>query len=154
LFNGKDRLFFMSNFEGFRLRNQTQVVYSTAPAAMRNGDFSQILPAIVVKDPLTNAPFPNNMIPASRFDRAALGLLEFFPAPNIPGTGLANNYLALNNNRTDKDQFTQRVDFIESPKSSWFGRYSWQDEVQIQPSLYLNGHTLAVTVHQAMLSNT
>src|SRR5712691_383106 len=31
LFNGKDRLFFMSNFEGFRLRNQTQMVYSTAP---------------------------------------------------------------------------------------------------------------------------
>ncbi len=28
LFNGKNRLFFMSNYEGFRLRNQTQTVYS------------------------------------------------------------------------------------------------------------------------------
>ena len=31
LFDGKNRLFFMSNYEGFRLRNQAQIVYSTAP---------------------------------------------------------------------------------------------------------------------------
>jgi len=155
LFHGKNRLFFMSNYEGFRLRNQTQVVYSTAPVAMRNGDFSQILPNTVVKDPLNNhQPFPGNIIPNSRFDRAAVGLLEFYPAPNIPGTGLANNYLSLNNNVTDKDQFTQRIDFAESSKSNWFGRYSWQDEKQVQPALHLNGHTLAVNVKQVMLSNT
>src|SRR4051794_15050047 len=144
----------MSNYEGFRLRNQSQRVYSTPTAAMRTGNFSQILPATVVKDPVTNSPFPGNIIPTNRFDRAALGLLEFYPAPNIAGAGLANNYLALNNNVTNKDQFTQRVDFVESSRSNWFGRYSWQDEVQVQPALYLNGHTLAVTVKQAMISNT
>src|ERR1700680_1981638 len=32
MFNGKDRLFFMSNFEGLRSRQQIQQVYSTAPA--------------------------------------------------------------------------------------------------------------------------
>jgi hypothetical protein len=154
LFNGKNRLFFMSNYEGFRLRNQSQVVYSTPPPAMRAGDFSQILPTIVVRDPLTNTAFPNNMIPSTRFNRAALGLLEFYPAPNIAGAGLANNYLALNNNVTNKDQFTQRVDFVESSRSNWFGRYSWQAETQVQPSLYLNGHTLDVNVKQAMISNT
>lgn len=154
LFNGKNRLFFMSNYEGHRLRNQTQRVYSTPPAAMRQGDFSQILPATVVRDPLTNTPFANNLIPSSRFSKAAVGLLEFYPAPNIPSAGIANNYLALNNNVTDKDQFTQRIDFVESSKSNWFGRYSWQDESQVQPALYLNGHTLAVTVKQAMVSNT
>ena len=153
LFNGKDKLFFMSNYEGFRLRNQTQVVYSTPPTAMRNGDFSQI--STVIKDPGNGlAPFTGNQIPSSRFDRAALGLLEFYPAPNIPGTGLSSNYLALDNNVNDKDQFTQRIDFAESSKSNWFGRYSWQNEAQVQPALKLNGHFLAVTVHQAMISNT
>src|SRR5947209_66042 len=154
LFTGKNRLFFLSNYEGFRLRNQTQVIYSTPPAAMRNGDFSQILPATRIIDPLNNQPFPGNIIPATRFDRAALGLLEFYPAPNIAGASLSNNYLSLQNNVTDKDQFTQRSDFVESAKSNWFGRYSWQDDRQVQPSLHLNGHTLAVTVKQAMLSNT
>jgi hypothetical protein len=155
LFRGKDRLFFMSNYEGFRLRNQAQVVYSTPPAAMRNGDFSQVLPNTVILDPANGRqPFPNNIIPSARFDKAAVGLLEFYPAPNIPGAGRSNNYLALNNNVTDKDQFTQRIDFVERANSNWFGRYSWQDDRQVQPALYLNGHTLAVVVKQAMLSNT
>ena len=153
LFNGKNRLFFMSNFEGFRLRNQTQVVYSTPPQAMRNGDFSQA-PVAQILDPFNNnTPFLNKQIPSNRFSKAALGLLEFYPAPNIPGAGLANNYLSLQNNVTDKDQFTQRMDFVESAKSNWFGRYSWQDDGQVQPALKLNGHTLGVTVKQAMISN-
>src|SRR5262249_25798492 len=54
LFSGRNRLFFMSNFEGFRLRNQSQVVYSTPPAAMRTGDFARVLPDIVVRDPFSN----------------------------------------------------------------------------------------------------
>jgi hypothetical protein len=37
--NGTIRLFFMTNYEGFRLRNQQQVVYSTPTAAMRQGAF-------------------------------------------------------------------------------------------------------------------
>jgi hypothetical protein len=155
LFNGKDRLFFMSNYEGFRLRNQTQVVYSTPPAPMRNGDFSQAPAGTVIKDPRNNfVPFAGNMIPSTRFDHAAVGLLEFYPAPNIPGTGLSSNYLALDNKVNDKDQFTQRIDFVESSKSNWFGRYSWQNEQQVDPALKLNGHFLAVTVKQAMISNT
>jgi hypothetical protein len=153
LFSGKNRLFFLSNYEGFRLRNQTQVLYSTPPVSMRSGDFSQILPARIT-DPFNNQPFPGNMIPSTRFDRAALGLLEFYPTPNISGAGISNNYLSLQNNKTDKDQFTQRIDFVENSKSSWFGRYSWQDDSQVQPALYLNGHSLAVTVKQAMLANT
>src|ERR1700682_3362799 len=122
LFNGKNRLFFLSNYEGFKLRNQTQVVYSTASAAMRTGNFSEIMPA-VIRDPLNNQPFAGNRIPTQRLDPIAQGLLKFFPAPNIPGTGLVSNYLALDANTTDKDQFTQRVDFAENAKSSWLGRY-------------------------------
>ena len=154
LFNGKNRLFFMSNYEGFKLRNQTQTVYSTASAAMRTGNFSELLPGTVIKDPLNNQPFAGNMIPAQRLDKIAQGLLEFFPAPNIPGTGLLNNYLALDANTTDKDQFSQRIDFVESTKSSWFGRYSWQNEGQVQPALKLNGTSLLIDVKQAMISNT
>jgi len=83
LFNGKDKLFFMANYEGFRLRQQTQNVYTTAPQSMRGGDFSSILPAKVITDPTTNQPFPGNMIPSTRFDAAALAMLAFYPLPNI-----------------------------------------------------------------------
>ena len=100
----------MSNFEGFRLRNQQQVVFSTPSVAMRNGDFSQA--GVTIRDPQTGQPFPGNIIPRNRLDPIAIKLLEFYPEPNIPGAGLSRNYLALQNHVTDKDQFTQRVDYI------------------------------------------
>ena len=84
LFNGKNRLFFMSNYEGFKLRQQTQTVYTTFPAAFRTGDFSSVLATHVITDPTNGLPFPGNMIPAGRLDTIAKGFLQYFPAPNIP----------------------------------------------------------------------
>jgi len=152
VFNGKNRLFFMSNYEDFRLRQQTQTVYTTFPAAFRSGDFSQS--GHVVTDPLTGTPFPNNMIPANRLDPLAIKLLQYYPAPNIPGAGLSNNYLALDKVTEDKYQFTQRVDFAQSAKSSWFFRYSMQHERGITPALADNGMSLATDAKQAMINNT
>src|SRR5580704_13334260 len=153
LFNGKDKLFFMANYEGFRLRQQTQTVYTTAPQSMRNGDFSAILPATVVKDPVNGAPFAGNMIPSSRFDAAGLAMLAFYPLPNIPGAGLKNNYLAIDADQTNKDLFLTRIDFVENSKSTWFGRYNFQNENNVTPALYKNGTLLAVGVQQGMISN-
>ena len=154
IFNGKNRLFFMSNFEGFRLRNQGQGIYSVPSAAMREGNFSELLPATTIRDPLTNQPLAGNIIPSNRLDPTAKKLLEFYPPPNIPGAGLLNNYLALDNNSTNTDQFTQRIDFVESSKSNWFGRYSWGDEQAIAPALKLNGTNLLTHVTQYMIGNT
>ncbi len=155
LFNGRDRLFFMSNYEGFKLRNQAQAVFSVPSAAMRTGNFSAILPGTVIKDPLNNnLPFTDNIIPTKRLDPIALGLLEFYPLPNIPGAGLSNNLLVQQDKSVNKDQFSQRIDFMESAKSNWFGRYSWQDEFKISPYIYLNGVTVSNQVKQAMVSNT
>jgi outer membrane receptor protein involved in Fe transport len=67
---------------------------------------------------------------------------------------LSRNYLALQHHVTDKDQFTQRVDFVESSRSSWFGRYSWTDEYVLAPNLKDNGQVVETNVKQAMVSNT
>src|SRR5262245_39785185 len=152
VYDGANRLFFMSNFEGFRLRNQQEVVFSTPSVAMRKGDFSGA--GVTIIDPVTRQPFPNNQIPANRLDPIAIKLLEWYPEPNVPGAGLQRNYLALQHHVTDKDQFTQRVDFVESSRSSWFGRYSWTDEYQLAPNLKDNGQVVETNVKQAMVSNT
>ena len=55
---------------------------------------------------------------------------------------------------TDKDQFTQRIDFVESPKSFWFGRFSWTDEYVLAPNLKDNGQVVETNVKQVMMSNT
>jgi hypothetical protein len=152
LFNGANRLFFMSNFEGFRLRQQQEAVFSTPSVAMRNGDFSGA--NVTIRDPQTGQPFPGNQIPRNRLDPIAIKLLEWYPEPNIPGAGLSRNYLALQQNVTDKDQFTQRIDFVENSKSFWFGRYSWTDEYVLAPNLKDNGQVVETNVKQAMISNT
>src|ERR1044072_8985720 len=100
---------------------------------MRKGDFSGI--STTTRDPQAGQPFPGNIIPASRLDPIAIKLLGIYPEPNIPGAGLSKNYLALQNHTMDKDQFTGRIDFVESQKSFWFGRYSGTDEFVRDPAL-------------------
>ncbi len=155
VFKGTDKLFFMSNFEGFKERRLSRVLYSMPSLKMRNGDFSELLPRTTIYDPRTRAPFPGNVIPRDRFHPTSVKLLEeFYPKPNLNDGLVDYNYEATRNRKVDKDQFIQRIDFVESPKSSWFGRYSWGDEVEMQPEFYLNGSNTSTTVHQTMFSNT
>jgi Carboxypeptidase regulatory-like domain/TonB dependent receptor len=163
LFNGKNRLFFMSNFEGFHSRQTLTNFATTLTQAMRNGDFSAIPTAL--QDPLSrtgtfpnivSTAFPGNLIPANRFDKNSLLLMKFFPLPNQPaGAGLPlRNYQYLAKTPVDKNQFNQRIDFNESAKSQWFGRYSWTNENTLTPGISTNdGQTLFTRASQWTLSN-
>jgi hypothetical protein len=160
LFNGKDKLFFMGNYEGFRLRNQKESLFGVPTVAMRNGDFSECLVAgrcatgsLTLKDPLTGGSFDGNVIPKNRISPISQALLNFYPAPNQPTTGLANNYLAVNQNYTDKDQFTSRVDYTENSRSTWYGRYSWTGESLFAGGLFLSGSRVNTHAHQAVVDN-
>ena len=63
----------------------------------------------------TCAAFPGNQIPASRINPISQKLLEFYPEPNAAGT--VNNYVSQQNRVINKDQYTQRVDFVQSSTS-------------------------------------
>ncbi len=162
LFNGKNRLFFMANYEGQRWRTALHEIATLPNAAQRNGDYSGI--AQLIYDPSTRAqsangkitaqPFPGNVIPSNRFDSYAQKLLRYYPLPNVPGA-VANNYQALEGQRQDADQFTLRMDFAESSNSTWFGRYSQSSEDDLTPSTFPDqGLVLTTSVHQALLANT
>ncbi len=156
LFNGKNKLFFMSNYEGFKEQQTTQTVYTTFPAAFRTGDFSSVLASHVIIDPTTNLPFPGNIIPAGRLDTISKGFLQYFPAPNIPNAPnpLSNNYLAVDNNTSNKWQITERVDFAQSARSNWFARFTMQNESAVQPALADNGMNLLTRAKQTAIGNT
>ncbi|MFL6464249.1 MAG: carboxypeptidase regulatory-like domain-containing protein, partial [Bryobacteraceae bacterium] len=169
LFNAKDRLFFMTNFEGFRQRATSNSLYSVPTPAMRNGDFSSLLPRLGAQlyyptgrsqnaNGTYNAtPIPGNIIPANLIAPQSLQMLNYLPLPNQPipaNQSPLNDYLLNANNPTDKDQFTVRVDWVESAKSTWFGRYSWTDESALSPTLNLSGNALATNAKQYMISNT
>jgi carboxypeptidase family protein len=151
-YENRERIFFMTNFEGFRDRRMLRQTYSLPPAAWYSGNFSQLSNPIY--DPKTHEPFPGNIIPRDRIDPTSLKLLEFYPQPTLFPNSLVNNHQQLNRRVIDKDQFTGRGDFVESAKSSWAGRYSWGDELQIDPGIKLNGTKLLTNVKQISISNT
>jgi hypothetical protein len=165
IFNGKDRLFFMSNYEGFKSRTTRVTLATTMTAAMRHGDFSAV--PTQLQDPLTRSgtvpnitfgPFPGNQIPPSRFDKNSVYLMsKFYPLPNLSQSASAlpnNNYQYLAKTPIDKDQVTERIDFNENTNSQWFGRYSWTDESTISPGLTTDGSVLYTRASQWVLSNT
>jgi hypothetical protein len=151
----------MSNYEAFRQRRQVQALYSLPSSAMRSGNFSEL--GRPIYDPntrvvnadgtVTATPFAGAVIPADRFDSYAKKLLEFYPAPNLPNGTLRNNHQITQGRPINKDQFILRMDFAESSKSQWFGRYSWGDENQLSEALYLNGFQVLTNVEQYMGSN-
>ena len=150
LFNGRDKLFFMSNYESFRQRQNFPATFTVATAAQQLGDFSGI--SNILNDPKTNTPFPGNIIPASRIDPISKKLLEYYPAANLAGR--SNNYQRSGLAPVNKDLFILRMDYVESSKSQWSGRYSWGDENQSNSGLSLDGTTVLTNYEQYMGSNT
>src|ERR1035438_10129382 len=73
-------------------RTGKSMVGSVPTAAELGGDFSQALTntPLTIYDPKSGSPFPNNIIPAARFDHVSAGLLQYFPSPTY--AGLVQNY--------------------------------------------------------------
>jgi hypothetical protein len=151
VFHGKDKLFFLANYEAFRQRQNFQSSPFTVPtAAMFNGDFSALPKTIY--DPNGKAPFPGNMIPAGRIDPISKKLLQYYQSANI--ASLSNNFVRSSASPINKDQFMLRMDYVESAKSQWSGRYSWGDENQSSQGISLDGTKILTNVEEYMGSNT
>lgn len=164
IFDGRNKLFFMANYESFMQRRNVQSVYNLPSAAMRGGNFAELpLGTQGIFDPATRTtvgnavsamPFPGNVIPASRMDPTSQKLLEFYPAANLPNPALRNNHVIARALPINRDQFVGRFDFVESSNSTWSGRYSWGDENQLTEQLRLNGEAILSNFVQYMVSNT
>jgi hypothetical protein len=161
VFNGRDKLFFMGNYEAYRKRGSTTALFSLASAPIQSGEFSGI--AAKIFDPTSHAraadgktviatPFPGNIIPQNRISSVSKQLLEFYHTPTLPGS--VNNFVEALTRPDNRDQFVLRMDYVESAKSTWTGRYSWGDENSSSPGLNLNGTKLVTDFDQYTGSNT
>ena len=65
----KNRTFFHSTYDRFPMKRETVLNANVPTIAMRRGDFSALLPGRILRDPLTNQPFANNIIPANRLNQ-------------------------------------------------------------------------------------
>ncbi len=133
LWNGRNRTFFFGDYEGTRIR-ETGTIISTIPTMrMRSGDFGELAPK-QIKDPTTQQPFANNVIPASRIDPVAQRLIRLYPEPMT--SGLASNYTYLSPRNQDVDKWDVRIDQNLGSQDTAFWRLSKQDvNVPDTPSL-------------------
>ena len=123
-----DKSFFFVDYAGLRLR-QGNTYTSTVPTmGMRRGDFSGLAP---IFDPLTGGPYPNNQIPASRMDRAAVALTNLFPVP--VNNALANNFTYSPTKTQHDDSFDVRIDHRLDSNNVLFGRYSYNNTTTVLP---------------------
>ena len=130
----RNKLFYFGDYQGGRQDVPTPVAFATvAPAEWRNGDLSSLLARnIIVRDPLTGQPFPNNQIPVSRFSPFARNLFanqSLYPQPNVarPLSDFQSNYQGSAASREETNQFDIRADWNASSKDKVFVRYSFQD---------------------------
>jgi hypothetical protein len=92
-----EKLFFFYSVDDTRLKNPQQLRRFMMPTELeRRGDFSQSrTPAgalISIRDPLTNAPFPGNVIPQNRLDPRGVAFMNILPMPNTQGSGYNYQY--------------------------------------------------------------
>src|SRR5689334_5253980 len=151
LFNGHDRLFFMSNYEALRRRQSVLNTFTVPTAKMFAGDFSELLPSTIIYDPNTRLPFPGNVIPSNRLDPISLKFLKYYNSASVLG---ANNFAQTSNQPFDRSGFVARIDFVESSKSQWMGRYNWGDDNTSTQALNLAGTKVLTHYKQWVVSNT
>ena len=119
----KDRLFFFSDYEGFR---QITTAYSTSTlptADQRSGIFTEQY-TIPLKNAVTGAVYANGTVPVTAQSGFAMAVLAALPATN--SAGFSNNYtnLARSTDYADKGDF--RADYTQSDRLKFFGRFTKQ----------------------------
>jgi len=115
-------------------------------AAVLNGDFStqesstcQAMPRAIM-DPATGQPFPNNIVPTSRYSPQALALAKYLPASNTP-CGQVTYGIP---NPSNETQYIGRADWLQSSRNTIFTRYfvmnfnnpplfRWKERIDHQP---------------------
>src|SRR5437667_5479735 len=166
--DGRNKLFFMANWEGLRETKSLTQTPSLPLTAWRAGDFSGLRDAsgglIPIYDPATRVfdaagnvlqaptPFPGNIIPANRIHPVSQKLMAYFPRrlQEVTGANFVNNEAAT----VTADQITYRVDFTHGP-STWMFRHSISHEIGYDPFPIPNmGSNTDTDVHQLVFGNT
>lgn len=132
LYNGRNRTFFFSDYEGFRML-QGQVQFSNTPTASeRSGDLSALGTAIY--DPFDPArpQFAGGIIPKGRLSPSSLAILQALePLPNT--AGLVNNLINTNPTINNRNLWNIRADHQLTTHDALVFRYSFQNVGSVIP---------------------
>jgi len=143
LYDGRNKTFFMFNFEGYKEATPNPATFTVPDAAQLSGDFSNLRDAqgrqITIYDPATGRlvngqwvrdPFPNNRIPANRMSPLAQQFLQYFLKPNAAAPANSdpwrNNFVFAPNLAFDTfNNLVTKVDHNFSDRTKMFVRYAY-----------------------------
>ncbi|MFB3826092.1 MAG: TonB-dependent receptor domain-containing protein [Bryobacteraceae bacterium] len=146
VYDGRNRTFWTFAYEGIDRSQQFFGGLTTVPTpAERQGDFSALLrldSIYQIYDPATitaagggrtnRLPLAGNIIPASRLDKTALGLLQYWPAPNNPGLDNGtNNFQTQTANINQQVSVVTKVDHSFSERHRVFWRYNHGSQLYV-----------------------
>ena len=148
LYDGRNKTFFMFNYEGYKEATPNPATYTVPDAAQLRGDFSNLRDAqgrlITIYDPATGRlengqwvrdPFPGNVIPANRIDPMAQRLSQYFLQPNASAPSGSdpwrNNFVFAPNLAFDTFRnVAMKVDQNISNKTRMFVRYAYNKRTE------------------------
>lgn len=138
LYDGRDRTFFFSNYEGIRIRQEQFGRYTVPSDAQRGGDFSRTYTGApftgTILDPSTRIPFAGNVVPSNRIVRQAQNILPYYPRENNPGQVF--NYEILAPVLTDSNSTIQRLDHKLTEKDFLFARGAYDNRMRPDPEFF------------------
>ncbi|PYV86930.1 MAG: hypothetical protein DMG05_18585, partial [Acidobacteria bacterium] len=151
VYKGRDRTFFMINYEGLRVRRLGAGGVIVPTALEKQGIFTGGAPVI---DPVTGSAFANNVIPPERINSIAANLLKYYPDPNTSGNPRFN-YVSSGSTHSNVDQINLRIDHKISANDSVFYSMAHQPTLSIPRNVLagigtttngtLNKHTVSYT---------
>jgi hypothetical protein len=172
-YNGKDKTFFMFNYEAFRLGKGVPLTGIYPSAAQLTGNladnsagtglfptnsaFCAATPSssqcVNIINPLTNTPFPGNVIPTAQLDGTAQKALPYVLTSNIAPVFSSSGALEYNTHETPKsvqtiDQYNVRIDERLSDRDSVYATWSNSNDNLLNPSINpLGGNNAPLNDH-------
>lgn len=156
----KRKLYFFGAYEGLRNNSPIAISPSVPTASFRTGDFSSLLTQatpIVIRNPYTGLPFPNNIITPSllltaQSQAAQMWQTMFYPEPNFgPPSGFNANFRATYPQSVYSNRFDLRLDGNLSPKNSAFVRFSYN---RASPETLATGYPPSLTGYNVQIRKT
>ncbi len=164
--DGRNKLFFFSNYEGYRNVLPVNQLLTVPTAAEHKGDFSSRYTAqgqlIQIYDPLAisptpgqsgqvnRLPFANNAIPANRINSVGAAVIGYYPLPNaIPSSNFTNvnNYVTVGSGKNVQNMFAVKGDYNISSTRSMFMRYTQSSQGGGAANLFGNTPDCTTCLH-------
>ena len=141
-----DKTFFFVDYQGSRQVAGATTIQTVPTLLERAGNFSQDLGQgkILYDDSFLRTSFPNQTIPTSALDPAAVKLTNLYPLPDvpgkfIPGQGAVNNYSTSGVGTNNSNQFDIKLDHYLTSTDTFSGHYAFSEGNQLIPAAFGGG---------------